>query len=48
MELYSSYVPAWVGGGWGENEYMCMYDWAPFLFTWNYHNIVNRLHYKTK
>ena len=23
----------------GENGYMYMYDWAPSLFTWNYHNI---------
>ena len=27
----------------GENEYMCMYGKVPLLFTWNYHNIVNRL-----
>ena len=20
--------------------YVCMYVWVPFLFTWNYHNIV--------
>ena len=22
---------------------MFMYGWAPLLFTWNYHNIVNHL-----
>jgi len=26
-----------------ENGYMYLYGWAPSLFTWNYHNIVNRL-----
>ena len=26
-----------------ENGYMCMYGWVPWLFTWNYHNIVNQL-----
>ena len=28
----------------GENGYMFMYGWVPSLFTWNYHNIVNRLY----
>ena len=32
----------------GENGHMYMYDWAPSLFTWNYHNIVNQLYPKTK
>ena len=26
----------------GESGYMYMYGWDPFLFTWNYHNIVNK------
>ena len=30
-------------GSLGENGYMCMYDWVPSLFTWNYHNVVNWL-----
>ena len=30
---------------WGE---MDMYGWVPSLFTWNYHNIVDQLHPKTK
>ena len=38
------YVPAWMGRGLWENGYMYMYDWVPLLFTWNYHNIVNRLY----
>ena len=29
--------------GLGENGYMYMYGWIPSLFTWNYHNIANRL-----
>lgn len=29
-----------------ENRYMCIYGWVPLLFTWNYHNIANRLHSK--
>ena len=28
----------------GENGYVYVYGWVPLLFTWNYHNIVNRLH----
>ena len=34
--------PGWERG-WGENGSMYMYDWGPSLFTWNYHNFVNRL-----
>ena len=34
-------------GGWegslGEKSYMYMYGWVALLYTWNYHNIVNRL-----
>ena len=35
----------WYGwhGSLGENEYMYMYGWVLWLFTWNYHNIVNWL-----
>ena len=29
--------------GVGESGYMYMYGWIPSLFTWNYHNVVNRL-----
>ena len=32
----------------GENGYMDVYGWVPSLFTWNYHNIVNRLKKKKK
>ena len=28
----------------GENGYTYMYGWVSLLFTWNYHNIVNRLY----
>ena len=42
------YVAAWMGGESGESGYMCMYGSVPFLFTWNYHNIVNQLHLNTK
>ena len=31
-----------------ENGYMYMYGWVPWLFTWNYHNIVGRLYPDTK
>ena len=27
------YVPTWMGGGLGENGYMCVYGWVPSLFT---------------
>ena len=37
------YVAVWMVGGLGKNGYKYMYDWVPLLFTWNYHNIVNRL-----
>ena len=30
-------------GVWGENRYTYMYSWVPSVFTWNCHNIVNRL-----
>ena len=30
-------------GVWGENTYTYMYSWVPSVFTWNCHNIVNRL-----
>ena len=39
-----SYVAAWMGGSLGENGYMYVYDWVPWLFTCNYHNIVNWLY----
>ena len=38
--------------GWEENlgrmDTLCMHGSVPFLFTWNYHNIVNQLHLNTK
>ena len=37
--------PEWEGS-WGENGYM--YGWIPFPFTWNDHNIVNRLYPNVK
>ena len=27
-----------------DHPYMYMYDWAPSLFIWNYHNIANWLY----
>ena len=42
------YVPAWTGGGLGNNGYMYMYGRVPLLFTWNYHNVVNWLYPSTK
>ena len=47
--LYSSwnsaqcYMPAWMGRGSGENGYIHMYGWVPWLFTWKWHNILNWL-----
>ena len=32
---------------WGRMD-TCMYDWVPFLSTWNYHDIVHWLYSKTK
>ena len=37
-----------MGGGLGENGYMCVYDWVPSLFTWNDHSVINRPYPKTK
>ena len=31
----------------GKNGYMYMYSWVHLLFTWNYHNVANRLYPKT-
>ena len=42
------YVPACMGRGSWKNGYMYKYDWIPLLFTWNYHNIVNRPYPNTK
>ena len=39
-------VAAWKGGEFGENEYM--YTQVPLLSAWNYHNIVNQLHFNRK
>ena len=36
-----------VRGFWGRMD-IYMYGWVPSLFTWNYHNIVNRLYPDTK
>ena len=34
------YVPAWIGGGFGE-ERIHVHVWlSPFAFTWNYHDVV--------
>ena len=47
--LYSTRnsVQCYVAPGWeghlGENGYLYMHGWVPWLFTWNCHNIVNRL-----
>ena len=35
-------TPGWEGSL-GEKSYMYMYGWVALLYTWNYHNIVNRL-----
>ena len=35
-------------GSLGKNGYMCLYGWVPSLFTWNNHNVVNRLYSNTK
>ena len=35
-------APGWEGSL-REKGYMCMYDWVPSLFIWNYHNIINWL-----
>ena len=35
-------------GVWGDNGYMCVYDWVPSLFTQNCLNIVNQFHSNTK
>ena len=37
-------VTPWMGGDFGEKGYMYMCDRVPSLFTWNNHNIVNRLY----
>ena len=39
--------PGWEGSL-GQNGYMHIYGWAPSLFIWNYHNIVNCLYLNTK
>ena len=39
--------PSSVRGFWGRMD-IYMYGWVPSLFTWNYHNIVNRLYPNTK
>ena len=35
-------TPSWLSCCLEENRYI--YGWAPSLFTWNYHNIVNQLY----
>ena len=43
------YVAAWMGGEFGrEWIHVYLYGWVPLLFTWNCHNIVNRLYPNTK
>ena len=39
--------PGWEQGL-GENGYMYLYGWVPFLSTWNYHNTVHQLYSNTK
>ena len=41
------YKAAWMGGEFS-GEWMHVYGWLPFLFTWNYHNIVNQLYANVK
>ena len=43
------YKAAWMGGESG-GEWVCVhtYGWVPLLFSWNYHNAVNRLYPKIK
>ena len=37
------------GSSWGRmDSRICVADWVPSLFTWNYHNIVNSLYPNTK
>ena len=37
------YVAAWMGGESGGEWHVYMYVWVPLLFTWNFHNIADRL-----
>ena len=39
--------PGWEGSL-GDSGYVYKYGWVPWLFTSNYHNIVNRLYLSTK
>ena len=46
--LYGTFLnvmwqPRWEGSL-GQNEYMYVYGWVPFLLTWNYHNIAKQLY----
>ena len=45
--LNVTWLPGWEGS-FGENGYMRLDGWGPLLPTWNYRNIVNRLHSNTK
>ena len=38
------YVAAWMGGEFGENGCICVYDQVPLRPTWSCHNIVNWLY----
>ena len=39
--------PGWEGNL-GEDGYMYIYCWVPWLFTWNCHNVVNQLYFNIK
>ena len=42
FQLFNKKLARWQGSL-GENGCMHIYGWVPFLFTWNYRNIVNQL-----
>ena len=42
------YMVTWVGGKFGENGSMYLYDWVPLLSTRDYENIVNILEFKKR
>ena len=37
------YVAAWMGGEFGGEWHLYVCVWVPLLFTWNFHNIADRL-----
>ena len=43
------YIAAWMGEELGGDQtYMLVYCWVPWLSTWNHHNIINWLYPNTK